>query len=128
MTLLFSAGLFSIGFSLAGSPTAGLASDDLSSADLSSARLSLDSTSTGLFSAELSSVGLISAPLLFVNSANSFEFPDKLPYGDISANVGFYSQYVWRGERQNDGQSAVQGGLDYGVTLLDTYIDAYVGF
>ena len=69
----------------------------------------------------------LATPLLFT-SAKSFEFPDKLPYGDISANVGYYSQYVWRGEQQNAGQSAVQGGLDYAVTLLDTYVDFYVGF
>ena len=42
-----------------------------------------------------------------------------MPYGDVSANVSYYSQYVWRGEQQNAGQSAIQGGLDYGVTLLE---------
>ncbi len=68
----------------------------------------------------------LSLPLLF-SEAKSFEFPDKSPYGEISANVGYYSQYIWRGERQNDGQSAIQGGLDYSATLLDTYIDLYVG-
>ena len=65
-------------------------------------------------------------PLLLTN-AKSYEFPEKLPFGDISANVGYYSQYVWRGEQQNAGQSAIQGGLDYSVTLLDTYVDFYVG-
>ena len=69
----------------------------------------------------------LATPLMF-SSAKSYEFPEKLPFGDVSANVGYYSQYVWRGERQNDGQSAVQGGLDYGVTLLDTYVDFYLGF
>ena len=34
---------------------------------------------------------------------------------------------MWRGEQQNAGQSAIQGGLDYGVTLIDTYIDFYTG-
>ena len=68
----------------------------------------------------------LATPLVFSN-AKSFEFPEKLPFGDISANVGYYSQYIWRGERQNDGQSAIQGGLDYSATLLDTYIDFYVG-
>ena len=70
----------------------------------------------------------LTLPFLVVSPAKSFEFPEELPYGSISANVSYYSQYIWRGEQQNDGQSAVQGGLDYGVTLLDTYIDAYVGF
>ncbi len=70
----------------------------------------------------------ITISFLFVKPAKSFEFPEELPFGSISANVGYYSQYIWRGEQQNDGQSAVQGGLDYGVTLIDTYIDAYVGF
>ena len=67
---------------------------------------------------------VLATPLAF-SGAKSYEFPEKLPYGDISANIGHYSQYVWRGEQQNAGQSAVQGGLDYGVTLLDTYVDFY---
>lgn len=70
--------------------------------------------------------GALSTSLIYT-SASSFEFPEKFPYGEVSANVGFYSQYVWRGEQQNAGQSAIQGGLDYGVTLLDTYVDFYVG-
>ena len=72
---------------------------------------------------KLIAVTALSVPFAIAGPVKSFEFPDKLPYGEISANVSYYSQYVWRGERQNDGQSAVQGGLDYGVTLLDTYID-----
>jgi len=71
-------------------------------------------------------VTALAAPLAFT-SAKAYEFPDKLPFGDVSANVGYYSQYVWRGEQQNAGQSAIQGGLDYSVTLLDTYVDFYVG-
>ena len=69
-------------------------------------------------------------PLTISQEAKSIEpieFPEKLPFGDVSANVSYYSQYVWRGEQQNAGQSAIQGGLDYGVTLLDTYIDFYAG-
>ena len=71
-------------------------------------------------------VTALATPFVF-SSAKSYEFPEKLPFGDISANVGYYSQYVWRGEQQNAGQSAIQGGLDYSVTLLDTYVDFYVG-
>ena len=62
-----------------------------------------------------------------LSNARSFEFPEKFPYGDVSANVGFYSQYVWRGEQQNAGQSAIQGGLDYNLTLLEKYINFYIG-
>ena len=72
-------------------------------------------------------VSALALPLTISQEAKSFEFPEKLPYGDVSANVSYYSQYVWRGEQQNAGQSAIQGGLDYGVTLLDTYIDFYAG-
>ena len=72
-------------------------------------------------------VSALALPLAISQEAKSFEFPEKLPYGDVSANVSYYSQYVWRGEQQNAGQSAIQGGLDYGVTLLDTYIDFYAG-
>ena len=68
----------------------------------------------------------LATPLMF-SSAKSYEFPEKLPFGDVSANVGYYSQYVWRGEQQNAGQSAIQGGFDYSVTLIDTYVDFYVG-
>ena len=34
--------------------------------------------------------------------------------------------YIWRGEEQTGGMS-IQGGFDYSVNLLETYIDAYVG-
>ena len=71
-------------------------------------------------------VAALAAPLVFTN-AKSYEFPEKLPFGDVSANVGYYSQYVWRGEQQNAGQSAIQGGFDYSVTHLDTYVD-FSGF
>ena len=71
-------------------------------------------------------VTALATPMLFSN-AKGYEFPEKLPFGDVSANVGYYSQYVWRGEQQNAGQSAIQGGLDYSVTLIDTYVDFYVG-
>ena len=72
-------------------------------------------------------MGALATPLIYVQETKSFEFPEKLPYGDVSANVSYYSQYVWRGEQQNAGQSAIQGGLDYGVNLLETYIDFYAG-
>ena len=71
-------------------------------------------------------VTALAAPLVFSN-AKSYEFPEKLPFGEVSANVGYYSQYVWRGEQQNAGQSAIQGGFDYSVSLLDTYVDFYAG-
>ena len=32
----------------------------------------------------------LSLPLVFTN-VKSYEFPEKLPYGDISANIGYYS-------------------------------------
>ena len=72
-------------------------------------------------------VSALALPLTISKEVKSFEFPEKLPYGDVSANVSYYSQYVWRGDLQNAGQSAILGGLDYGVTLLDTYIDFYAG-
>ncbi len=71
-------------------------------------------------------VTALATPLMFTN-VKGYEFPDKLPFGEISANVGYYSQYVWRGEQQNAGQSAIQGGFDYSVSLVDTYVDFYVG-
>ena len=73
---------------------------------------------------------LLSAAVPFImgtTSVKSFEFPEKLPYGEVSANVSYYSQYIWRGEQQNAGQSAVQGGFDYSLGLVDTYIDFYAG-
>lgn len=73
-------------------------------------------------------VGALSLPIvLTTNQTKAFEFPEEPPFGSISANVSYYSQYIWRGEQQNDGQSSIQGGLDYGVNLVENYIDFYVG-
>lgn len=65
--------------------------------------------------------------LLGATESKSFEFPDKLPYGEISANVTLATSYIWRGEVQNGNNWAVQGGFDYAVDLVDTYVSAYVG-
>ena len=70
--------------------------------------------------------GFVSLPLAVANPVKSFEFPDKPPVGELSANVSYYTNYIWRGEEQTGGLS-VQGGFDYSVNLLETYIDAYVG-
>ena len=58
--------------------------------------------------------------------SKSFEFPEKPPVGELSANVSYYTNYIWRGEEQTGGMS-IQGGFDYSVNLVETYIDAYVG-
>ena len=71
-------------------------------------------------------IGAIVAPFTFFDKANSFEFPDKPPVGELSANVSYYTNYIWRGEEQTGGLS-IQGGFDYSVSLVDTYIDAYIG-
>ena len=69
--------------------------------------------------------GLLAATLAY-KDVNSFEFPDKPPVGELSANVSYYTNYIWRGEEQTGGL-ALQGGFDYGVTLMDQYVDFYVG-
>ena len=71
-------------------------------------------------------VGALIAPFTLADRANSFEFPDKPPVGELSANVSYYTNYIWRGEEQTGGL-AIQGGFDYSVNLVETYIDAYVG-
>tara|TARA_X000001036_G_scaffold355238_1_gene337032 strand:+ start:83 stop:889 length:807 start_codon:yes stop_codon:yes gene_type:complete len=71
-------------------------------------------------------IGAIVAPFICFNNAKSFEFPDKPPFGELSANVSYYTNYIWRGEEQTGG-IAIQGGFDYSVNLVETYIDAYVG-
>lgn len=71
-------------------------------------------------------VGALSLPFVMASPAKSFEFPDKPPVGELSANVSYYTNYIWRGEEQTGGM-AIQGGFDYSVNLLETYIDAYVG-
>ncbi|MFL2679465.1 hypothetical protein CBE37_03395 [bacterium TMED277] len=71
-------------------------------------------------------IGAIVAPFICFNNAKSFEFPDKPPVGELSANVSYYTNYIWRGEEQTGG-IAIQGGFDYSVNLVETYIDAYVG-
>jgi uncharacterized protein (TIGR02001 family) len=70
--------------------------------------------------------GALSLPFTMVNTANSFEFPEEPPFGELSANVSYYTNYIWRGEEQTGGL-AIQGGFDYSVNLIETYIDAYVG-
>ena len=70
----------------------------------------------------------IALPMLLIGPAKSFEFPEKLPVpGEISANVTLASSYIWRGEVQNGNNPAIQGGFDYGVDLLETYVSAYAG-
>ena len=71
-------------------------------------------------------LGALVAPLTFIDKVNSFEFPDKPPVGELSANVSYYTNYIWRGEEQTGGL-AIQGGFDYSVNLIENYLDAYVG-
>ena len=71
-------------------------------------------------------LGALVAPLTFFDKVNSFEFPDKPPVGELSANVSYYTNYIWRGEEQTGGL-AIQGGFDYSVNLIENYLDAYVG-
>jgi len=71
-------------------------------------------------------LGALVAPFTFFDKVNSFEFPDKPPVGELSANVSYYTNYIWRGEEQTGGL-AIQGGFDYSVNLIENYLDAYVG-
>ena len=48
-------------------------------------------------------VGALVAPFTFFDKANSFEFPDKPPFGELSANVSYYTNSIWRGEEQTGG-------------------------
>ena len=68
----------------------------------------------------------LALPMTVSSQAKSFEFPEKLPFGEFSANVQYVSNYIWRGEEQT-GEIAIQGGFDWGATLIDTYADIYVG-
>jgi uncharacterized protein (TIGR02001 family) len=66
-------------------------------------------------------------------------FADEAPELEISANVGMYSKYVWRGWNLND-EASVQGGFDasfngfsigtWGGTdqASGTEVDIYVGY
>ncbi|MAZ46564.1 MAG: hypothetical protein CMM98_03205 [Rickettsiales bacterium] len=71
-------------------------------------------------------VGALAAPMIHIQEAKSFEFPEKPPFGELSANVSYYTNYIWRGEEQTGG-IALQGGFDYSVSLVENYLDAYVG-
>ena len=68
----------------------------------------------------------IALPLTISTQSKSFEFPEKPPFGEFSANVQYVSNYIWRGEEQTT-EIAIQGGFDWGATLVDNYIDIYVG-
>ena len=41
-------------------------------------------------------VGALAAPLIYAQESKSFEFPEKPPYGDVSANVSYYTVCVER--------------------------------
>ena len=68
----------------------------------------------------------VALPLTISSQAKTFEFPEALPVGELSANVQYISNYIWRGEEQT-GEIAIQGGFDYGVTVVENYVDLYVG-
>lgn len=46
--------------------------------------------------------------------------------GIVSANVGIYSRYVWRGIVQSDDSPALQGSLDYALPISEN-ISAFIG-
>jgi len=53
--------------------------------------------------------------------------PDAIP-GTFSANVGFVSEYFYRGISQTDDKPALQGGFDYGVEFDETSsLSGYLG-
>ena len=68
----------------------------------------------------------LALPMAIGSQAKAFEFPEELPFGELSANVQYISNYIWRGEEQT-GEIAIQGGFDWGATVVDTYVDIYVG-
>ena len=70
-------------------------------------------------------LGALATPLVIASEAKSFEFPDKPPVGDYR-KCSYYTNYIWRGEEQTGGL-AIQGGFDYSVSLIENYVDAYVG-
>ena len=59
--------------------------------------------------------------------ANAFEFPDKPPVGELSANVSYYTTTYGEVKNKLAVNMSIQGGFDYSVNLVETYIDAYVG-
>ena len=68
----------------------------------------------------------LALPMTVSSQAKSFEFPEKLPFGEFSANVQYVSNYIWRGEEQT-GDIAIQGGFDWSGTLVENYLDLYIG-
>ena len=40
-------------------------------------------------------VGALVAPFTFVDKVNAFEFPDKPPFGELSANVSYNTNYYF---------------------------------
>ena len=69
----------------------------------------------------------VALPLVFAQDAKTFELPEKIPFGEVSANVNMVTSYIWRGEVQNGNNVAIQGGFDWSADLVDTYVSAYVG-
>ena len=48
-------------------------------------------------------VGALVAPFTIVEKVNAFEFPDKPPFGELSANVSYYTNYIWRVKSKQEG-------------------------
>jgi len=66
----------------------------------------------------LSVITLISALVLVSAGSSRAEDEEKSDFpGTFSANVGFTTDYVWRGLSQTDNGAAVQGGLDWSSEL-----------
>jgi len=61
------------------------------------------------------------------NSIKAFELPEKVPFGEVSANVTLATSYIWRGEVQNGNNPAIAGGFDYSIGIIDDYVSAYAG-
>lgn len=72
----------------------------------------------------------VAAALISMSAAQAAEplvSADSIP-GEFSANVGLFSEYYFRGISQTDDAPALQGGMDYSVTLDEqSGIGAYLG-
>ena len=61
------------------------------------------------------SAALLAAAALTAQPALAEEDEGKVLGGSLSGNVGFFTDYIYRGVTQTDNEAAIQGGIDWFV-------------
>lgn len=61
----------------------------------------------------LASAALLAQPAMAEEAAPAAEEDTSIFGGELSGNVGFYTDYIYRGVTQTNNEAAIQGGIDW---------------